>query len=123
MFSGKVCLGVGLPPRQMRHKPLPGAGRHVGKRTGFFQQVGGRGDDRKAAEAAIEALRRNLPNLRALRGDFYNARKHVQPSGLREIMIQVPNVSWEDVGGLEEVSECCVKVSNSRSNTQRPSGA
>ncbi|HXH11064.1 MAG TPA: CDC48 family AAA ATPase [Alphaproteobacteria bacterium] len=69
-------------------------------------------------EAAIEALRRNLPhirleepeipaevleNLRVIRDDFYNALRRVQPSALREIMIQVPNVGWEDIGGLEEV--------------------
>jgi transitional endoplasmic reticulum ATPase len=69
-------------------------------------------------EAAIEALRRNLPkirleepeipaevleNLRVLGDDFSNALKRVQPSALREIMIQVPNVGWEDIGGLEEV--------------------
>src|SRR6195952_3982061 len=28
--------------------------------------------------------------------------KRIQPSALREIMIQVPNVTWADVGGLEE---------------------
>jgi transitional endoplasmic reticulum ATPase len=69
-------------------------------------------------EAAIEALRRNLPDirleepeipgevlerLRVLRDDFSNALRRVQPSTLREIMIQVPNVGWDDIGGLEEV--------------------
>jgi transitional endoplasmic reticulum ATPase len=68
-------------------------------------------------EAAIEALRRNLPfidldraevpgevleNIRVERNDFLNALKRVQPSAMREIMIQVPNVSWDEVGGLEE---------------------
>src|SRR5262249_14100123 len=72
----------------------------------------------RCREAAIEALRRNLPNirleepeipaevlenLRVLRDDFSNALKRVQPSALREIMIQVPTVGWEDIGGLEEV--------------------
>jgi transitional endoplasmic reticulum ATPase len=68
-------------------------------------------------EAAIEALRRNLPdmdldagevspevleNLRVIGADFHNALKRVQPSAMREIMIQVPNVEWDDVGGLNE---------------------
>jgi transitional endoplasmic reticulum ATPase len=68
-------------------------------------------------EAAIEALRRNLPDidleakeippavlerLRVLREDFLGALKRVQPSALREIMVQVPDVGWDDVGGLEE---------------------
>lgn len=70
-----------------------------------------------AREAAIDALRRNLPNinldepelpqeilenLEVTRDDFSNAMKRVQPSALREIMIQVPNVHWDDIGGLEE---------------------
>jgi len=68
-------------------------------------------------EAAIDALRRNLPNidleaaeippdvleqLNVTHDDFMNALKRVQPSALREIMIQVPDVGWDDVGGLEE---------------------
>ncbi len=70
-----------------------------------------------AREAAIEALRRNLPqidldsgeipsevleHLSVVNDDFLGALKRVQPSATREIMIQVPNVRWEDVGGLEE---------------------
>jgi transitional endoplasmic reticulum ATPase len=68
-------------------------------------------------EAAIEALRRHLPNIdldggevpgdvleniRVTRADFFGALKRVQPSAMREIMIQVPNVDWDDVGGLDE---------------------
>ncbi len=68
-------------------------------------------------EAAIEALRRNLPfmdldraevpteileNIRVERHDFLNALKRVQPSAMREIMIQVPTIRWDEVGGLEE---------------------
>ncbi len=71
-------------------------------------------------EAAIEALRRNLPqidltkdeippevleNLRVYRNDFLTALKRVQPSAMREIMIQVPDVSWGDVGGLDQAKE------------------
>jgi transitional endoplasmic reticulum ATPase len=67
-------------------------------------------------EAAMDSLRRVLPNvnlkdgissqllenLRVVRQDFINAMKRVQPSALREIMIQVPNVTWDDIGGVEE---------------------
>jgi transitional endoplasmic reticulum ATPase len=71
-------------------------------------------------EAAIEALRRNLPqidltrneippevleNLRVYRNDFLNALKRIQPSAMREIMIQVPDVEWDDVGGLDTAKE------------------
>jgi transitional endoplasmic reticulum ATPase len=72
-----------------------------------------------AREAAMDAVRRVLPqinlregipakvlsSLRVCRGDFERALKRVQPSALREIMIQVPNVTWEDVGGLASVRE------------------
>ncbi|HEX8429840.1 MAG TPA: CDC48 family AAA ATPase [Longimicrobium sp.] len=70
-----------------------------------------------AREAAIDTLRRHLPmldlnqveippevleKLIVTRDDFMNALKRVQPSAVREIMIQVPDVGWDDVGGLED---------------------
>ena len=70
-----------------------------------------------AREAAISALRRILPDLDldedeipaevldelvVRDGDFRDALRRVQPSALREIQIQVPNVGWADIGGLEE---------------------
>ncbi|MEH3148000.1 MAG: CDC48 family AAA ATPase [Methylobacterium frigidaeris] len=69
-----------------------------------------------AREAAMDAVRRILPevNLRegippevleglsVRRDDFLAAMKRIQPSALREIMIQVPDVTWDDVGGLAE---------------------
>jgi transitional endoplasmic reticulum ATPase len=70
-----------------------------------------------AREAAMDSLRRILPSidlkegipaeiletLQVTREDFLNALKRVQPSALREIMIQVPNVTWDDIGGVDEV--------------------
>ena len=71
-------------------------------------------------EAAIESLRRNLSHidldaeeiptdildkLIVTREDFTCALRRAQPSALREIMIQVPNVTWDDIGGLEETKE------------------
>jgi transitional endoplasmic reticulum ATPase len=70
-----------------------------------------------AREAAMETLRRcvsqfdldsgEIPahvveGLRVTREDFTRALKRVSPSALREIMIEAPNVSWDDVGGLED---------------------
>ena len=70
-----------------------------------------------AREAAIEAMRRKLPEidleakeipaevlegLRVMRDDFTGALRRIHPSALREIMIQVPDVGWDDVGGLDE---------------------
>ena len=37
--------------------------------------------------------------------DFENALRDVQPSALREVYVQRPNVQWTDVGGLQEVKE------------------
>ncbi|MBB3659092.1 transitional endoplasmic reticulum ATPase [Rhizobium sp. BK650] len=67
-------------------------------------------------EAAMDALRRVLPDINLREGipsevlekltvsqdDFLSAMKRIQPSALREIMIQAPNVRWDDVGGLDE---------------------
>lgn len=37
--------------------------------------------------------------------DFRSAETRVRPSAMREIALEVPNVSWGDVGGLEEVKQ------------------
>ncbi len=73
-----------------------------------------------AKESAMKALRRYLPEinleeesipeevlekLQVTKEDFMNAFKEVQPSALREIAVQVPKVSWNDVGGLERVKQ------------------
>ena len=69
-------------------------------------------------EAAMRALRRILPRinleeaeipqaileeLKVTKDDVDNALKEVQPSALREVFIEVPNVKWEGIGGLEDV--------------------
>ena len=70
-----------------------------------------------AREAAIEAVRRIMPrldleartipadvleSLSVERDDFLAALKRVQPSAMREVMVQVPNIGWNDIGGLDE---------------------
>jgi transitional endoplasmic reticulum ATPase len=70
-----------------------------------------------ARESAMETLRRSIGQfdldsgeippevveaLRVTRDDFMGALKRVQPSALREIMIEAPNVGWDDIGGLDE---------------------
>ncbi|WP_456475704.1 CDC48 family AAA ATPase [Candidatus Pyrohabitans sp.] len=68
-------------------------------------------------EAAMNALRRVLPKLDlekeippealeklfVLRSDFFEVLKTIEPSALREVLVEVPTVHWEDVGGLKEV--------------------
>ena len=71
-------------------------------------------------EAAMNALRRVLPKidldqetipkevldeLIVKREDFDRALKEVRPSAMREVLIEVPRVRWEDIGGLEEVKQ------------------
>ena len=71
-------------------------------------------------ESAMKALRRYLPEidldqdeippevlekLEVKMIDFQEAVKEIEPSALREIYIEVPEVSWEQVGGLEDVKD------------------
>jgi transitional endoplasmic reticulum ATPase len=71
-------------------------------------------------EAAIEAVRRIMPRLNleertippevldtlsVTREDFLEALKRIQPSAMREVMVQAPNVGWDDVGGLDDARE------------------
>ena len=71
-------------------------------------------------EAAMKALRRYLPEIdldeeqipaevlekmEVRMADFKLAIKEIEPSALREIYLEVPEVSWDQVGGLKEVKE------------------
>lgn len=46
-----------------------------------------------------------LENIKVTREDYDEALKHVEPSAMREVLVEIPDVSWEDVGGLEEVKK------------------
>jgi len=72
-------------------------------------------------EAAMNALRRVLPEIKWKEGgelpkdvleklvvkkeDFEHALRVVEPSGMREVLVEIPKVKWEDIGGLEEVKQ------------------
>ncbi len=71
-------------------------------------------------EAAMRALRRILPEidleaeeipaeilekLEVTEKDFYEAFKSMTPSALREVVIETPNVHWDDIGGLHDVKQ------------------
>ena len=43
-------------------------------------------------------------------GDFVEAMREIQPSAVREVFIEVPNVNWSDIGGLEDVIQTLVEV-------------
>jgi len=71
-------------------------------------------------EAAMRTLRRFLPQIdleketiptevlqkmEVTKEDFMEALKEVQPSAMREVLIETPNVCWDDIGGLENVKQ------------------
>ncbi|WP_423750745.1 CDC48 family AAA ATPase [Salinirarus marinus] len=71
-------------------------------------------------EAAMNALRRIRPqidleaeeieaeileSLEVTEDDFKQAMKGIEPSALREVFVEVPDVTWTDVGGLEDTKE------------------
>ena len=73
-----------------------------------------------AREAAMSALRNILPKidfemqdipyetlmkLEVTMDNFLEAMKEVEPSAIREVFVEVPDVKWSDVGGLEEIKE------------------
>ncbi len=72
-----------------------------------------------AREAAMKALRRYLPqikldeavprevlnNMQVTSGDFEAALKEVEPSAMREVLVELPKVVWDDVGGLDEAKQ------------------
>ena len=73
-----------------------------------------------AREGAMTALRKILPkidyelaeipyellmNLEVSMDNFYDAMKEVEPSAIREVFVEVPDVKWDDVGGLNDIKE------------------
>jgi transitional endoplasmic reticulum ATPase len=68
-------------------------------------------------EAALEAVRRIMPRINLAEAtipteildalsvelrDFNNALKRVQPSAMREVMVEAPQIRWDDIGGLDQ---------------------
>ena len=70
-------------------------------------------------EAAMFSLRRILPKinldepipgeiiqeLRIEDEDFIKASNMVEPSAMREVMVEIPDASWEDIGGLDDIKQ------------------
>jgi len=72
-------------------------------------------------EAAMSALRRALPEIKwkeeeqlpkeaieklvVTQKDFENALRMVEPSAMREVLVEIPKVKWKDIGGLEDVKQ------------------
>jgi len=71
-------------------------------------------------ESAMHALRKILPDidftkhevpyeliaaLTVKKEDFLNAFREIEPSALREVFVEIPDVSWDNVGGLSEIKD------------------
>ena len=46
-----------------------------------------------------------MEKLVVTKDDFKSALREIQPSALREVLVQVPNVTWDDVGGLDDAKQ------------------
>jgi transitional endoplasmic reticulum ATPase len=70
-----------------------------------------------AREAAMKCLRRHLPEIdlgkpiptdilekmRVTAHDFADALREIEPSAMREVFVEIPKATWDDVGGLDEI--------------------
>jgi len=70
-------------------------------------------------EAAMRSLRRCLPNINldeevpqekleeiiVSAADFEDALWEIEPSAMREVLVEIPSVKWSDVGGLDDVKQ------------------
>lgn len=76
-------------------------------------------------EAAMHALRKVLPQidvskdyipyevlseLTVRKEDFTNAFMEIEPSALREVFVEIPDVRWDDIGGLEDVKQVIIEA-------------
>ncbi len=118
---------IGVPDKEGRHEILMIQTRNMPKADDVILEDlaamthGFVGADLMALsrEAAMKALRRYLPEIDldepvpteilekmcVEMNDFKEALKIVDPSALREFLVEVPNTTWNDIGGMEEVKQ------------------
>lgn len=70
-------------------------------------------------EAAMKALRKLMPDIKKAKDmklstdilnkikitgeDFHEGMSRVEPSAMREVSVEIPNVTWDEIGGLEKI--------------------
>ena len=121
-------IEIGVPDRQGRLEILQIHTRgmplaedvNLGKLADITHGFVGADLEALCKEAAMRALRRILPSLdleaesipaevlnkiTVTMEDFHEALKDVEPSAMREVLVEVPQVRWSDIGGLSDVKE------------------
>ena len=130
-FDREIVIGV--PDRNgrleileihSRGMPLD-AGVHLGRLAEITHGYVGADLEALCREAAMTTLRKALPEVRLDAGhlpeglisglevtmdDFNEAFKEVEPSAIREVFTEIPDVSWDDVGGLDEAKRMLVEA-------------
>jgi transitional endoplasmic reticulum ATPase len=64
----------------------------------------------EGVEDGEEIPKEILEKLKVSQKDFVEALKVVRPSAMREVLVETPDVSWSDIGGLEGVKEKLVEA-------------
>ncbi len=125
-FDREIVIGVPDKKGRVEILTIHTRGMPLGmddeKESEFFNRIadityGFVGADMAALtrESAMNALRRYLPEIDldkpiptevlekmiVTEDDFMDALKSIEPSSLREVTVEVPNIKWDDIGGLE----------------------
>ena len=120
-------IEIGIPDRKGRHEILMIHTRGMPLEGVDLQEVadlthGFTGADiaALAKEAAMRAIRKILPSidleaesipaevlndLKVTKDEVFSALREVQPSALREVLVEIPNVNWSDIGGLDDAKQ------------------
>ncbi len=121
-------IEVGVPSKigrkailQIHTRGMPLKGVKVDEIASLTHGFVGADLESLAKEAAMNVLRKYLPQMKLddeeqipqevlekliiKQSDFIDALKVVRPSAMREVLVETPNVSWENVGGLGNVKQ------------------
>lgn len=121
-------IEIGIPDTHARHEILEIHTRgmplaedvDLSKLAGTTHGFVGADLEALSREAAMTALRRVIPTLdltqedipyetlaalEVTMTDFTSALGEIEPSAIREVCVEVPNISWDDVGGLDSVKQ------------------
>ncbi|OGS48171.1 MAG: AAA family ATPase [Euryarchaeota archaeon RBG_16_68_13] len=121
-------IEIGIPDKDGRHEILQIHTRgmplapdvKLEELAGLTHGYAGADLSALSKEAAMRSLRRILPDidlhmenipaeilnrLEVTREDFLQAFREMEPASLREVLIEQPNVRWDDIGGLAEAKQ------------------